>query len=179
MRGDVRPRPPREPVASNSLRPHLLLNAAHPRERGQVTVNLSLFSVPHQQGAFFKFFLFSVFYSCRLHFTRTSLTQVVGTSSLIRRENSPHPSRPPGSADILGVIFPPARCVCVSSLYIFYPSGRVLVCVCGVSGGCVCVCVCFTGGFAEAFTHASVMEDRCGDQKRAEGGGRSIHQFGA
>lgn len=52
VRGDVRPRPPREPVASNSLRPHLLLNAAHPRERGQVTVNLSSFSVPDQQGAF-------------------------------------------------------------------------------------------------------------------------------
>lgn len=52
VRGDVRPRPPREQDASNSLRPHLLLNAAHPRERGQVTVNLCLFSVPDQQRWF-------------------------------------------------------------------------------------------------------------------------------
>lgn len=132
MRDDVRPRPLRDLAASNSLRPHSL-NAAHPRERGQVMVNLCLFSGSTKMLFFLLLLLFRFPFGgldCR----RTALTQFVGTSSLIRRASPPAPL--PGSSVILGVICPPPACV--SSLYIFSISGVVFVCVCRVSGGFLC-----------------------------------------
>lgn len=117
MRHDVRPRPPQEQVASNSLLPHLLLNAAHLRERGQVTVNLFIFCY----GSATMLFSSSSFPFSSVNCTRTTLTQFVGTSSLIRCDSPPAPLV---RRHLRGYFF---TCgVCVEPLYIFY----IRVCDC-------------------------------------------------
>lgn len=144
MRHDVRPRPPQEQVASNSLLPHLLLNAAHPRECGQVTVNLFIFCY----GSATMLFSSSSFPFSSVNCTRTTLTQFVGTSSLIRCDSPP---TPPGPQTSSGLFFH-LRCVCRAFIYFLYQG--VWLCACVAFQAVVCVF------FATALTYAIAMEDQ-------------------